>query len=342
MQRKEHKATEYLLKRHWPEWNGTIQQRAGGWNNTTFFVENRAKRAVLRIYNTHRDKDKIEFEHDILHELGQLPLSFQVPMPIPTESGVTLALTEEGKYACLFKYIAGESPVAEDTGYAFSFGEAAGEMSAALAAVNTQLSPVYRPYYELQHAYPLCSRDSIRELCQHPPEPLRELQLELNVLLEAYEDIVDSLSELEQLPHQLVHGDLNASNLLVERGDPGQVAALLDFEFCTRDVRAMEPAVILSGFLGEAGEEEKVKEFCRGYSRRVRLAEAEIAAFPTLMKLRKVDVFLHFVSRFLEGTDKSEVLCEQVKLLSADIRQLSARSLEMQEQMRQAMMEERK
>lgn len=335
---KENEAAEYVLKHHWPEWNGSIQPRAGGWNNTTFLVEHGTKRAVLRIYNTHRDRDKIEFEHAVLQELDRQPLSFHVPVPIETEDGTTIALTENGQYACLFKYIEGHTPGAEDTDYAISFGETTGEMAAALATVNIEQPPVYRPYYELQYSYPLCSSESIRELCLHPPEPLKGLHQELGILHEAYVDIVGSLTQLEQLPHQLVHGDLNASNLLVQPNAPSQVAALLDFEFCTRDVRAMEPAVILSGFLGEAGEEDKVRGFCRGYCRRVNLMQTEIAVFPTLMKLRKVDVFLHFVSRFLEGIDEPGVLCEQVKLLSADLGQLFEGSLRMQEQMRQVLM----
>ncbi|MFD1774991.1 hypothetical protein ACFSF2_13875 [Paenibacillus rhizophilus] len=67
-----------------------------------------------------------------------------------------------------------------------------------------------------------------------------------------------------------------------------------------------------------------VRDFCRGFSRRVRLTEAEIKAIPVLMLLRKVDVFLHFVTRYLEGTDEAHVLHDQVKLLSEDLIQLSA------------------
>lgn len=40
------------------------------------------------------------------------------------------------------------------------------------------------------------------------------------------------------------------------------------------------------------------------------------------MLLRKVDVFLHFSTRYWEGTDEVSVLQEQVKLLAADVVQL--------------------
>ncbi|AIQ68677.1 aminoglycoside phosphotransferase [Paenibacillus graminis] len=315
-----------MVSQVWPEWNGTLRKRRGGWNNTTYFVENSTHHAVLRIYDTHRDRNKIEFEHAVLQKLGSLPLPFKIPVPIGTHTGETLIELKEagGKFACLFKYIEGDSPVEEETGYFESFGEAAGTLSVVLADINPGLVPVYRPYYELRQAYPLCTGEVIRDLCLNPPLPFTELAQELGLLCRAYEDIADSLAGLQELPHQLVHGDLNASNLLLETSDHRQVAALLDFEFCTRDVRAMEPAVILSGLLGQAEAKKAVRDFCRGFSRRVRLSEAEIKAVPVLMLLRKVDVFLHFVTRYLEGTDEAHVLQEQVRLLSEDVTRLSA------------------
>lgn len=281
---------------------------------------------MLRIYNTHRDRDKIEFEHTVLQKLMKLSLPFRIPVPILSSTGETLVQLKEGggKFACMFQYIEGDSPGEKQSGYYESFGNAAGTLSAVLAKVNPGLSPVYRPYYELRQAYPLCTGTVIRQLCLTPGEPFSGLVQELWLLYMAYEKIADLLTELEGLPHQLVHGDLNASNLLVEAHDHRQVAALLDFEFCTFDVRAMEPAVVLSGLQGHTGEQTAVRDFCRGFSRRVRLTEAEIKAIPVLMLLRKVDVFLHFVTRYLEGTDEAYVLQEQVKQLSADVTRLSA------------------
>ncbi|OBA04561.1 aminoglycoside phosphotransferase [Paenibacillus polymyxa] len=329
---------EAILRRNWPEWNGTLQRRAGGWNNTTYFVKSGGRSGVLRIYDTHRDRNKIEFEHAVLQELSRRSLSFRVPMPIRTITGETLAQVEEkrGKYVCLFEYIEGISPTEQDASFAYSFGEAAGELSALLATFKLGMIPVYRPYYALQQSYPLCNREVIQGFCLNPPEPLKDLHEELRLIGKVYEEIIDSLHALEELPHQLVHGDLNASNLLVKKSNPSQVAALLDFEFCTLDVRVMEPAVILSGFLGQLEETTAVREFCRGFCRQVRLSHAEIDALPVLMLLRKVDVFLHFLSRFLEGTDQPHVLQEQVKQIADDLLQLSTSSSWIQEELAQA------
>ncbi|QOH63123.1 phosphotransferase enzyme family protein [Paenibacillus polymyxa] len=329
---------EAVLRRHWPEWDGILQRRTGGWNNTTYFVKSGGRSGVLRIYDTHRDRNKIEFEHAVLQELSRHSLSFRVPMPIRTITGETLAQVEKdsGKYVCLFEYIEGTSPSEQDPSFAYSFGETAGELSAALATLNLDMTPVYRPYYALQQSYPLCNREVIQGFCLNPPEPLKDLHKELRLIGKVYEEIIDSLHALEDLPHQLVHGDLNASNLLVKDSDPSQVAALLDFEFCTLDVRVMDPAVILSGFLGQPEETTAVHDFCRGFSRQVRLSQSEVDALPVLMLLRKVDVFLHFMSRFLEGTDQPHVLQEQIKQITADLLQLSTSSSWIQEELVQA------
>nr|WP_249902231.1 phosphotransferase [Paenibacillus sp. PK3_47] len=320
-----------MVSRNWPEWSGTLHKRSGGWNNTTFFVENKTRRAVLRIYDTHKDKDKILFEHAVLGQLAALDLPFRVPAPVRAADGnIVVELPEkDGKFACLFQYIEGDSPGDEEAGFFGSFGEAAGILSAVLAEVNPGQVPVYRPYYELRQSYPLCSPEAVRGICLNPPQPFKDLEQELALLYEAYEHIAGSLEQLAGLPHQLVHGDLNGSNLLVHSSDRRQVAALLDFEFCTRDVRAMEPAVILSGLVGHAEEQAAVQEFWRGFSGVIRLSGAEIEAIPVLMLLRKADVFLHFVSRYLEGTDEADVLREQTGLLAGDLRQLSASTAQM-------------
>ncbi|KAI7249430.1 hypothetical protein KC345_g11744, partial [Hortaea werneckii] len=221
-------------------------------------------------------------------------------------------------------YIEGNSPAEQDSGFYSSFGEAVGILSAVLAETDPGLPPVYRPYYGLEASYPLCSREAVNGLYANPPEFLQALVPELKVLVEAYKNIADSLDELRGLPHQLVHGDLNPSNLLVDTENAAQVVALLDFEFCTYDVRAMEPAVILSGMLGHEEEQRIIRSFWHGFSGRITLSHAEIQTIPLLMLLRKVDVFLHFLTRYWEGTDEADVLQEQVQLLAADVVQLSS------------------
>lgn len=315
-----------ILHHYSPEYGGAFRQGASGWNNTTYFIEGRHRRSVLRIYETHRDKAKIRFEHAVLQALNELDLSFRVPQPVWTIDRQTLVRLEDGtgRYACMFEYIEGIRPQGEEGRAAYSFGEAAGEMLLGLAEIDPGVEPSYPPYYELLQSYPACTREVVLNFCERPLEPFRDLQESLTELRQAYTDILQQLAGLEKLPQQLVHGDLNYSNLLVDERNPSQVTALLDFEFCTRDVRAMEPAVIISGLLGQGAAEDReaLKRFCQGFGSRIRLAAEEVAAIPVLMRLRQIDVFLHFMSRFLQGTDGPEVLREQIRLITAELRQL--------------------
>lgn len=332
LKREGHKSTNTMIRESWPEWEGELRKQPGGWNNTTYIVEKEERRAVLRIYNTHRDSGKIEFEHAVLQKLGGIPLPFKVPLPILTATGGTLARSgeDDGKFACLFTYIEGETPSAGNSSFYESFGEATGVLSLVLADVDPGMPAAYLPYYELGDSYPLCTPDKIQQLYLHPPESLRDLSGELKMLGETFETIQDSMPELKELPHQLVHGDLNASNVLLATADPGQVVALLDFEFCTFDVRAMEPAVVLSGLLGQEKGMPLIQDFWRGYSRQVRLSREEIRAIPTLILLRKMDVFLHFLTRYLEGTDEVHVLREHVEKLAVQVPQLMRDTVELQ------------
>lgn len=74
-------------------------------------------------------------------------LSYKIPVPIRTLTGETIVQLQDGsgKYACLFEYIEGESPINGSYPIAHSFGEAAGELSSVLAKIEPRVASVYRP-----------------------------------------------------------------------------------------------------------------------------------------------------------------------------------------------------
>lgn len=311
-----------MVKRYWPNWNGEIQEGNSGWNNTTRYLEIGGKRLILRIYETHRDRDKIAFEHEVLEKLAVMPLSFATPLPVhtPGEGETILPLADgSGRYGCLFTYIEGICPEKGAFQGAYAFGRAAAELLSALALVTPDLPHVYRPYYELQQSYPACSYERVMAFCEDPPEVFHDLGVSLVLLKNTFKEVYGELEGFSKLPQQLIHGDLNPSNLLVKEGQPSEIAALLDFEFCTRDVRAMEPAVILADLLGYAGKKELIPQFIEGFGAVLKFSPEETAAIPVLMELRKVDVFLHFMSRYLNGTDTCMVLREQIPALAAGL-----------------------
>lgn len=316
---------QQIVEQYWGNWTGEHSEGDGGWNNTTYFVKEGPKQAVVRIYNTHKNIEKIKFEHHVLKLLGQQTYRFQVPQPLTALNGETVVQVQDGsgRYACLFEYIEGESMGEHSALLPNVLGEATGELSLALSQIKLERLPVYPPYYELKQAYPLCTNETLLSLCYDPPALLQDVQPSLAKLYEAYQRVIVQLDNLRNLPHQLVHGDLNHSNLLSEQG---QVKAWLDFEFCTRDIRVMEIAVLLGDLLGDGegthSEQHNIEQFCLGFRQYVRLEKEEIKVISLLMLLRKVDVFLHFTSRYLEQIDSSSVLSQQAELLCQDLQQL--------------------
>jgi homoserine kinase type II len=320
----------------WGDAPFTVEEGPSGMNNTTRRINIGGELYMLRIYNSHMEPEKARFEHLVLRRLAgaDRPLSFRVPEPIAARNGETVVRIgrEEGKLAASFRYIEGRRPVLSNPGEAEVFGAAAGELQAALSKVEKELGsdmrPAYPPYYELGSAHPRCSLPEIARFCASPPECFEGERENLRFLSEEVERTGAQLDALRDLPHQLIHGDLNETNALIR--EDGRMAALLDFEFATWDLRAMEPAVCLWGMVPRAGAQaeaetwEALRAFWRGFRSQAVLKERELGALPVLMQLRSLDVFIHFLGRYLDGVDDSSVLAGQIPETSYRMRWAAA------------------
>ncbi|RKP56826.1 aminoglycoside phosphotransferase [Cohnella endophytica] len=314
----------------------TITDGLSGWNNTTRFVEADGRRWVLRIYETHKDIDKVLFEHEILMALNDDGgMSFRVPEPAKARDGSTVVKLTDGsdRLACLFSYIEGKRPEEHDASIAYAFGIATGQLSKALQGVETKRDPMYPPYYEMDSAHPLCTPDNVAKFSNEPPEEFEELAEALGAVHEAIRNIRETLPRFRLLPHQLIHGDINHSNALVSGTNENRIAAILDFEFCTRDLRVMEVAVIVSGLLNNSGNENKhansLEKFLIGVGEQISFNREEVEAIPLLVELRMLDVFLHFLGRYWDGVDGPEVVREQTLSAYEGLKKLNGRKDEL-------------
>jgi len=316
---------EQILLHYFPDGQWEIEEGLSGWNNTTRFVKADGRKWVLRIYETHRDIDKIRYEHEILEALGAAERSYRVPYPAKYGDGNTIVRLADGtdRLACVFSYIEGRRPEGGEDRTAAALGEAVSELMRDLAAIGISASPVYRPYYELESAYPHCSPDRVDAFCSSLPPEFAGEAVALQAIGEAYRDFRGQLPNFRSLPHQLIHGDLNDSNILVEgEGDAYRVGAILDFEFCTWDLRAMEIAVIVSGYLNRDNAMEMIEHFLRGTGGQIRLEASETEAIPLLVRLRLLDVFLHFLNRYFDEVDQEAALKEQIRSVYRGLRSL--------------------
>ncbi|MBD0380261.1 phosphotransferase [Paenibacillus sedimenti] len=303
-----------LPERWFPNQTWTLRTGEGGMNNTTRFVEVNGISYVLRVYETHRDLDKIHYEHAVLRALSAQKLPYRLPVPIQLPSGKTVVEVDsgQGKLAALFTFTDGCNPTWEHPWQMLPFGEAVGRLSQVLVTIQVGLKPVYPPYYEIEHIHPRCTPEAIDAFCMAPPEPFRALQSTLLYIRERFAAFYNEIPQLKKLPHQLVHGDINGSNMLID--EDGRIAAVLDFEFVTEDVRVMELAVCLSDLIDPALPEEELERRCsafyKGYRAFIDLHEEELRLLPMLIELRRLDVFVHFLGRYLDGVDAQSVLVD--------------------------------
>lgn len=307
-----------------PEW--VVSTGASGMNNTTRYVERAGERYVLRIYETHRDEDKVTYEHHVLDCLEQSPVpGIPTPSPVRARHGSTIVRTSDGKLAALFHHREGQNPKLVTEADFHHFGRAAGALSLAMARLTPDHAPLYRPYYELCLPDPEEQRQVLFAPLHATDSIVADMQEALTAVEVGMEQVHRKLPLLQKLPHQLIHGDLNASNVLADQNN--RITALLDFEFVAWDLRVMELAVCLSEAVensdkgssedpsedpsedsSEAPSEDSkgLRALVRGFLEQVPLSPEELAVLPDLLLLRRLDVFIHFLNRWRNGVDSPQ------------------------------------
>lgn len=285
--------TQQLLKTLTLYFDGKceILHGSSGMNNLIRFIRHESGEYVMRVYQNHADVSRILVEQAVLDQLQVLP----VPRIVLTKDGQTMAKVGE-KLAVVFEFKKGQNLKLERIDQYVAYGKMVGQLSVKLRDVFVGEGE-YLPYYELEKSYPMVKATGLVQ--------------------ELLEEVKGLMAQFKALPHQLIHGDINCSNMLMD--DLGMPCAILDFEFVTWDLRAMEVAICLSELLQEDDYFNGLKAFCEGYKSVVSLTEAEILMIPWLIRLRRLDVMLHFLERHERGIETEAIESElflQKQLLS--------------------------
>lgn len=278
-----------------------------GVNNLVFRVADPggAVRCVLRVYRNHADAACLRHEVALLDALRRLSLPFELPAALATRDGCAFApadLDATGDtpaLAVLWTYVPGEHPDAGDVAMAAAAGGALALLDAALADVDPSTLPG-RPTPPLGDL-----RNRVGAL-EDPEGALRAIPLpgaDADVLIRLWRVVEERVPPLyAHLPRQLVHGDFDASNMLV---DAGRVSGILDFEFSGVDLRVADLASSLAwwsaGAFGTEAEWALMDALGRGYSARLPLRPDELDALPTLFRLRGIGGLLLRIVRHRQG-----------------------------------------
>ena len=195
-----------------------------GSNNQTFAVAHGGVRWVLRI-SQNLSAAQARAEHRLLGKVRAAGLPFGVPEPVATLSGNTVAEMPAGP-ATLCRWMPGVRPDLAAEPELERFGQAIGLLSRALAPVPWSDAPQdWRGDPLRAHPDAPQAAELARALrgAGVPAARVRRLEIAArHVLPWAPETGGD-------LPVQIVHGDLGASNVLVDERT-GEVTGVLDFE----------------------------------------------------------------------------------------------------------------
>jgi homoserine kinase type II len=284
-----------------------IEHRESGMNNTTRIISSGNKKFVLRIYNNHKDSNIVGLEHEVLDALNKQDLTFQVPIPVHNKKGDTISVATDGTLSSLFHYIEGDRPTVSNPDHVYALGVAAAKLSSALSSINLKGKPLYSPYFMLENTYASMDEEAFFAMTDQS-EDLASRKSSFLALHEERLKLIEECNQLEELPKQWIHGDLVFNNT-VSQDDA--IIGVLDFEFTTVDVRTMELAVITVDMIkpDDPNIRANVKRLLQGYQDTNPLTHHELKILPILMKLRLLDVALHFAVRLRDNLDKEEILC---------------------------------
>jgi len=290
-----------------------------GVNNQTFLVRHRQRRYVLRVTGF-LTVAEVSAEHRILRRLGQSDLPFRVPEPVAAPDGRTVIKTSAGP-ATLCRWLPGVRPGVGSEMAFERLGRAVGVVDAALADVP--IGVALRDW-----------RTDPRQVRPGDPpadvlfEELRSAGVaaeQIAVLAAAARRAGQWWPGTDDLPAQVIHGDLTPANLLADP-DTGEVTGLLDFELAGAGFRVQDVMAALyhSTALTTPDWPRRTAAFLRGCSCVRPLAPAEVAALPELLIVQSLGSVLWRAVRWRAGLAPFGAVTARVDKLEASTRWLAA------------------
>lgn len=296
-----------------------------GTNNQTFAVVHGDRRWVLRI-SENLSAAQVRAEHRLLGWLGRAGLPFGVPEPVAMAEGGTVAGTRAGP-ATMCRWIPGGRPDLADERALEVFARAFGVLGEAMRDV---------PLDDAPHDWrgdPLRVHPAVADLDDLCADMRAAgVRREHAMLLQAAAGRVAAWRPEagDELPVQVTHGDMAASNALVDE-HTGQVTALLDFEAAGTAFRVQDLVVGLlqSGVLRGPQWQRRTATLVRGYASVRRLDEAETRAVPELLICRCVGSVLWRAGRWRRGQARLAGIVERLDRLDETTRWLQGRGDEL-------------
>ncbi len=180
------------------------------------------RRYVLKIANAAEDPDGIRFQNAALVHLGQVAPELPVSRVIATGDGSTEffeSVRGERHVVRLLTYLPGRplSDVDKSAAQPAAIGRLLGEVSKAFASFAHRV-PEQEILWDMQHA------SKLLRLTANISDG--EMRAKVEVILERFSTAI--MPRQANLRRQIIHNDLNPSNILVATDDPERITGILD------------------------------------------------------------------------------------------------------------------
>lgn len=269
---------------------------AGGYSNVVVRVDARAGSYAVRRYGAlHVSRAAIAFEHVVTaHAAARMA---EVVAPLRDASGATLRTAPGGGPVAVYPYVAGETGRRD-----LAAGRAA---AAVLARFHRAVRDVHVAG-GMRSARFLGVLPWLRErFTRWAADPLVARKLGWSALVAATTAATARAAPLAgELPHVIVHGDVNPGNVVADEN--GAVRGLIDFDFAHESERVYDLGVLLDEFARAADDAPldagRIAPLLQAYGEEAPLAPAERALLPEAMLRRAATLVWYVASRHGERT----------------------------------------
>lgn len=274
-----------------------------GLTNHSRIVDINNRSYIARIYDkSTKTIDRLRYEIELTAFLTQQQLSFDVPFFLRTINDSTYVELSNGQLGVMMLFIEGAAPDLERLLDVEEYGRVVGEVSVALQAyLPSAQSSSHISFNRVESLHPLANNNHVLQFLSKPPFFIA--QQKLDKIIEIMNELKHIQPKLDQLPKQVVHHDLLLFNLLIDP-ETRKMNGVLDFDFASYDVRALEPAICITHLVQVNSQPlEAIAVFWSEYKRFMELTPVEIVYVPALIRLYYIALIYIYIGQAYSGRE---------------------------------------
>lgn len=264
------------------------------------------KKYVARIYDKHsKNLEKLKFEIELTTFLEQhINLSFKLPGFLIAKTGERFVELSNGQFGSVMRFIEGEVPDLTRVSDVMEYGKTVGELSVAFKKFKSDLLMQEVKFHKIYNLHPLSNERSVNRFFDQLPFEIESNQC--SIFLHSLQAVQRNESIVDDLPKQIVHHDILIFNLLIDK-QTRKMSGVLDFDFASHDVRALELAICMNHLLQfDDGSLLNIELFLDEYSQHMTLTDEEIKWIPFLMQMYYVSLMCIYIGQYYSGRDIEE------------------------------------